>query len=57
LGLAKATIGGVSSPIILVGHSYGGSVITGAGTDDRVVGLVYITALAPDAGDILNTAI
>src|ERR1700739_2068659 len=41
-------LGRVSSPAILVGHSYGGSVITGAGTDDRVVGLVYICALAPD---------
>src|SRR4051812_43332332 len=38
----------VSSPAILVGHSYGGSVITAAGTDDRVAGLVYIAALAPD---------
>ncbi len=42
------TLGRVSSPSILVGHSYGGSVITAAGTDDRVVGLVYIAALAPD---------
>jgi pimeloyl-ACP methyl ester carboxylesterase len=42
------TMGRVSGPIILVGHSYGGSVITAAGTDDRVVGLVYICALAPD---------
>ena len=38
----------VSSPIVLVGHSYGGTVITAAGTDDRVAGLVYIAALAPD---------
>ena len=38
----------VSSPAILVGHSYGGTVITAAGTDDRVAGLVYIAALAPD---------
>jgi pimeloyl-ACP methyl ester carboxylesterase len=42
------TLGRVSSPAILVGHSYGGSLITAAGTDDRVVGLVYIAALAPD---------
>ena len=42
------TLGRVSSPTILVGHSYGGSVITAAGTDDRVAGLVYIAALAPD---------
>src|SRR6266851_3596905 len=37
----KWTLGRVSSPAILVGHSYGGSVITAAGTDDRVAGLVY----------------
>src|SRR6202165_1313072 len=43
----KRTLGRVSSPAILVGHSYGGSVITAAGTDDRVAGLVYIAALAP----------
>jgi pimeloyl-ACP methyl ester carboxylesterase len=43
-----STLGRVSSPTILVGHSYGGSVITAAGTDDRVAGLVYIAALAPD---------
>ena len=47
----KRTLGRVSGPTILVGHSYGGSVITAAGTDDRVVGLVYIAALAPDAGE------
>jgi pimeloyl-ACP methyl ester carboxylesterase len=47
----KQTLGRVSSPAILVGHSYGGSVITAAGTDDRVVGLVYIAALAPDADE------
>jgi pimeloyl-ACP methyl ester carboxylesterase len=40
--------GQVSGPIILVGHSYGGAVITAAGTDDRVAGLVYIAALGPD---------
>jgi pimeloyl-ACP methyl ester carboxylesterase len=44
----KRTLGRVSSPAILVGHSYGGSVITAAGVDDRVAGLVYIAALAPD---------
>jgi pimeloyl-ACP methyl ester carboxylesterase len=41
-------LGRVNSPAILVGHSYGGTVITAAGTDDRVAGLVYIAALAPD---------
>ncbi len=49
------TLGRVSSPAILVGHSYGGSVITAVGTDDRVVGLVYIAALAPDAGETSQT--
>ena len=47
----KRTLGRVGNPAILVGHSYGGSVITAAGTDDRVAGLVYIAALAPDAGE------
>ena len=42
------TLGRVHSPAILVGHSYGGTVITAAGTDDRVAGLVYICALGPD---------
>jgi pimeloyl-ACP methyl ester carboxylesterase len=42
------TLGRVHSPAILVGHSYGGTVITAAGTDDRVAGLVYIAALGPD---------
>ena len=53
--LTKATIARVNSPVILVGHSYGGTVITGAGTDDRVVGLVYICALAPDADESSQT--
>ncbi len=51
----RRTLGRVSSPAILVGHSYGGSVITGAGTDDRVAGLVYIAALAPDADETSQT--
>ena len=55
VALVKATIGRVSGPVILVGHSYGGTVITGAGTDDRVAGLVYICALAPDADETSQT--
>ena len=47
----KRTLGRVSNPTILVGHSYGGTVITAAGTDERVAGLVYIAALAPDANE------
>ena len=44
-------LGRVSSPAILVGHSYGGTVITAAGADDRVAGLVYMSALAPDENE------
>ena len=47
----KRTIARVKGPVLLVGHSYGGSVITSAGTDDRVAGLVYIAALGPDADE------
>jgi pimeloyl-ACP methyl ester carboxylesterase len=42
-------------PAILVGHSYGGAVITEAGRHDRVAGLVYIAAFAPDAGESVST--
>jgi pimeloyl-ACP methyl ester carboxylesterase len=42
------TIGRVSGPVVLVGHSYGGTVITHAGMDGRVAALVYISALGPD---------
>ena len=38
-------------PVILVGHSWGGVVITASGTDERVKGLVYVAALAPDSGE------
>ncbi len=44
----RRALGRVRSPAILVGHSQGGTIITHAGTDDRVAGLVYIAALAPD---------
>jgi pimeloyl-ACP methyl ester carboxylesterase len=44
-------------PTILVGHSYGGAVISEAGTHDHVGGLVYIAAFAPDAGESVNTLI
>src|SRR5215813_6740231 len=47
----KRTLGRVGKPAILVGHSYGGSVITAAGTDPRVAALVYIAAFAPDADE------
>ena len=44
-------------PVILVGHSYGGAVITEAGNDPKVAALVYIAAFAPDAGESLATLI
>jgi pimeloyl-ACP methyl ester carboxylesterase len=47
----KRTLGRVRNPAILVGHSYGGSVITAAGTDPRVAALLYIAAFAPDADE------
>jgi pimeloyl-ACP methyl ester carboxylesterase len=50
----KRTLNRVGSPVILVGHSYGGATITAAGTDDRVVGLVYIAAVAPDVGETVQ---
>jgi pimeloyl-ACP methyl ester carboxylesterase len=49
----KAVIGEIPGPVLLVGHSYGGSVITAAGTADNVVGLVYISGFAPDEGENL----
>ncbi len=50
----KGVIGEIDGPVLLVGHSYGGSVITAAGTADNVVGLVYISGFAPDEGENLT---
>jgi pimeloyl-ACP methyl ester carboxylesterase len=47
----RTSLNRASGPIVLVGHSYGGTVITVAGTDERVKALVYICALAPDEGE------
>jgi len=46
-----------TGPVVLVGHSYGGAVITEAGNTDNVKALVYITAFAPDAGESVQTLI
>jgi len=46
-----------NGPVVLVGHSYGGVVITEAGNDPKVAGLVYITAFAPDKGESVATLI
>jgi pimeloyl-ACP methyl ester carboxylesterase len=48
------TLNRVSSPVILVGHSYGGATITAAASDERVVGLVYIAAVAPAPGETVQ---
>jgi pimeloyl-ACP methyl ester carboxylesterase len=47
----KYTLQRVSAPVLLIGHSYGGTLITAAGTDPRVAGLLYIAALAPDSDE------
>jgi len=46
-----------NGPVLLVGHSYGGAVITEAGNDPQVAGLVYIAAFAPDKGESVSTLI
>jgi pimeloyl-ACP methyl ester carboxylesterase len=53
----KRIIAAQNGPVILVGHSYGGAVITEAGNDPKVVGLVYITAFAPDKGESVSSLI
>jgi pimeloyl-ACP methyl ester carboxylesterase len=52
-----AVLGQIEGPVLAVGHSYGGAVITNAATDaDNVVGLVYVAAFAPDEGETLGAA-
>jgi pimeloyl-ACP methyl ester carboxylesterase len=53
----KRLLAAQDGPTILVGHSYGGAVITEAGNDPKVVGLVYITAFAPDKGESVEALI
>ena len=53
----KRVLAGQDGPAILVGHSYGGAVITQAGNDSKVAGLVYITAFAPDKGESVASLI
>jgi pimeloyl-ACP methyl ester carboxylesterase len=53
----KRAIAVQSGPVILVGHSYGGAVITEAGNDPKVAGLVYIAAFAPDRGESVSSLI
>jgi len=53
----KRVIAAQDGPVILVGHSYGGAVITEAGTDPKVARLVYIAAFAPDTGESVSSLI
>ena len=57
VAVTRRTLAKQDGPAILVGHSYGGVVITEAGTDPRVQGLVYIAAFAPDAGESVASLI
>ncbi len=57
VAVTKRTIAAQSGPVILVGHSYGGVVITEAGNDPKVAALVYIAAFAPDKGESVNALI
>lgn len=53
----RRAIAGASGDVILVGHSYGGVVISEAGTDAKVAGLVYVAAFAPDKGESVSSLI
>ena len=53
----KQVLDDQDGPVVLVGHSYGGAVITETGTDPRVSALVYIAGFAPDKGESVNTLI
>lgn len=57
VAVTKRNLSTQSGPVILVGHSYGGAVITEAGNDPKVVGIVYIAAFAPDKGESISSLI
>jgi pimeloyl-ACP methyl ester carboxylesterase len=57
VGVARRAVASQGGPVILVGHSYGGVVITEVGNDPRVAGLVYIAAFAPDKGESVSSLI
>ncbi len=57
VAVTKCVLAAQDAPAVLVGHSYGGAVITEAGNDPKVAGLVYITAFAPDKGESVATLI
>src|SRR5207248_2538152 len=57
VAVTKRAIAAADGPLILVGHSYGGVVISEAGTDPKVKGLVYVAAFAPDQGESVSSLI
>jgi pimeloyl-ACP methyl ester carboxylesterase len=57
VAVTKRAIASSDGPVILVGHSYGGAVVSEAGTDPKVKGLVYIAAFAPDRGESVSSLI
>lgn len=57
VAVTKSAIESLDSDVVLVGHSYGGVVITEAGTHPKVSDLVYVTALAPDKGESVASLI
>jgi pimeloyl-ACP methyl ester carboxylesterase len=57
VAVTRRVVAAQDGPVILVGHSYGGAVITEAGNDPKVAGLVYIAAFAPDAGESVSSLI
>lgn len=57
VAVTRRTVAAQNGPAILVGHSYGGAVITEAGNDPKVAGLVYIAAFAPDKGESVSALI
>jgi len=57
VAVVKRTIVALDGPVVLVGHSYGGAVVTEAGNDPKVVGLVCVTAFAPDKGESVSSLI
>ena len=57
VAVTKRAIAAQKGPVLLVGHSYGGVVITEAGNDPKVQGLVYVAAFAPDKGESVSSLI
>ena len=57
VAVTKRALAAQKGPAVLVGHSYGGAVITEAGTDPNVAGLVYVAAFAPDKGESVASLI